>query len=271
MNRSKGWPLLALLFALMLVAAACAEDEGGDGDGGGQSAQDVCSADEFGCVEVPEGDPIQLGTLLVISGENASLGLDSQHGAELAAMMRDNEVVGHPIEWQHEDDLCTAEGGQSGGQSLASNEEIAAVIGTSCSSAGVPAAQITSEAGIVLISPSNTAPDLTDPATHQPFYLRTAHNDKIQGEAMAQFASEELQVTTAATIHDGSVYAEGLANAFGESFGAAGGEVVAQEAVSVGDRDMRPVLTTIAPDQPELLYYPVFIPEGAAITQQARE
>jgi branched-chain amino acid transport system substrate-binding protein len=271
MKRSKGWPLLVLLFALMLVAAACAEDEGGDGDGGGQSAQDVCSADEFGCVEVPEGDPIQLGTLLVISGENASLGLDSQHGAELAAMMRDNEVVGHPIEWQHEDDLCTAEGGQSGGQSLASNEEIAAVIGTSCSSAGVPAAQITSEAGIVLISPSNTAPDLTDPATHQPFYLRTAHNDRIQGAAMADFVANELQLKSAATIHDGSPYAEGLANVFAEEFQAAGGEVTAEEAIQVGDKDMRPVLTSIASDPPEMLYYPVFVAEGGLITSQARE
>ena len=271
MKRSKGWPLLVLLFALMLVAAACAEDEGGDGDGGGQSAQDVCSADEFGCVEVPEGDPIQLGTLLVISGENASLGLDSQHGAELAAMMRDNEVVGHPIEWQHEDDLCTAEGGQSGGQSLASNEEIAAVIGTSCSSAGVPAAQITSEAGIVLISPSNTAPDLTDPATHQPFYLRTAHNDRIQGAAMADFVANELQLKSAATIHDGSPYAEGLADVFAEEFQAAGGEVTAEEAIQVGDKDMRPVLTSIASDPPEMLYYPVFVAEGGLITSQARE
>lgn len=271
MKRSKGWPLLALLFALMLVAAACAEDEGGDGDGGGQSAQDVCSADEFGCVEVPQGDPIQLGTLLVISGENASLGLDSQHGSELAAMMRDNEVVGHPIEWQHEDDLCTAEGGQSGGQSLASNEEIAAVIGTSCSSAGVPAAQITSEAGIVLISPSNTAPDLTDPATHQPFYLRTAHNDRIQGAAMADFVANELQLKSAATIHDGSPYAEGLADVFAEEFQAAGGEVTAEEAIQVGDKDMRPVLTSIASDPPDILYYPVFVAEGGLITSQARE
>src|ERR671915_1468011 len=152
MKRSKGWPLLALLFALMLVAAACAEDEGGDGDGGGQSAQDVCDADEFGCVEIQEGDPITLGTLMVISGTDASLGLDSQHGAELAAMMRDNEVVGHPIEWQHEDDLCTAEGGQSGGQSLASNEEVVAAIGNSCSSAGEPGRLIMSEGGDVLHS-----------------------------------------------------------------------------------------------------------------------
>jgi branched-chain amino acid transport system substrate-binding protein len=276
MKRSKFLSILSLLFALLLIAAACAEDDDGDGNGtgdgdGGESAQEVCDADEFGCVEVAEGDPITVGTLLVISGENASLGQDSQNGVVIAANMRDNEVAGHPIEFDHQDDLCAAEGGQSGAQALAANESIVGVIGTSCSSAGEPAAQILSESGIVIISPSNTAPSLTAPETHQPFYLRTAHNDEIQGAAMADFASSELQAESAATIHDGSPYAEGLANVFAEQFQEAGGEVTAQEAVQVGDRDMRPVLTSIAADTPDLIYFPVFVAEGGAITSQARE
>jgi branched-chain amino acid transport system substrate-binding protein len=281
MKKSKWWSLLSLLFVLTLLAAACAEDEDGDGDGGA-GAEDptaVCDEDEFGCVEIAEGDPIKLGTLLVISGENQTLGLDSQHGVELAADYYADEsfdgepaeVMGHSIEFQHEDDLCAAEGGQTGGQALASDPAIVAVIGTSCSSAGVPAAQIFSDAGIVLISPSNTAPELTDPATHEPFYLRTAHNDKIQGAAMAEFVTSELEAQSAATIHDGSPYAEGLANVFAEEFEAAGGEVTAQEAIQVGDKDMRPVLTSIAANAPDFLYYPIFVAEGGLVTSQARE
>jgi branched-chain amino acid transport system substrate-binding protein len=281
MKKSKWWSLLSLLFALTLLAAACAEDEGdgGEAEGGGEDPTAVCDEDEFGCVEIAEGDPLKIGTLLVISGENASLGLDSQHGVELAADYYGDEafdgtfaeIMGHPIEFQHEDDLCAAEGGQTGGQALAADDQIAAVVGTSCSAAGVPAAQILSGAGITLISPSNTAPELTDPATHEPFYLRTAHNDRIQGAAMAQFATEELQAQSAATIHDGSPYAEGLANVFAEEFEAAGGEVSAQEAIQVGDKDMRPVLTSIASSPPDLLYYPIFVAEGGAVTSQARE
>ncbi|MDQ3646539.1 MAG: branched-chain amino acid ABC transporter substrate-binding protein [Actinomycetota bacterium] len=273
MRRSNWLSIFSLLFALMLLGASCA-DEGGGGNGtdpGGGDAQAECDADEFGCVEVAEGDPVTLGTLLVISGENASLGLDSQAGAEIAAEMRDNEVAGHPVEWVHADDGCAAEGGQAGGQQLASNEQIVAVVGTSCSSAGVPAAQILSKAGIVLISPSNTAPDLTDPASHEPFYLRTAHNDKIQGKAMSDFVTSELGAKTAATIHDGSPYAEGLANVFAEEFAAAGGEITNEEAIGVGDKDMKPTLTTIAAAKPDFLYFPVFVAEGGLIASQARE
>jgi branched-chain amino acid transport system substrate-binding protein len=271
MRKSKWLTLVAMLMGLALFAAACGDDDPGTGNGDTSSADGAC-ADEFGCVEIAEGAPIKLGTLLVISGENASLGLDSQHGAELAVQLRDDpQVLGRDIEWEHQDDGCSAEGGQTGAQALASDPEIVAVIGTSCSSAGVPAAQILSEQGILIVSPSNTAPNLTTPEEHQPFYARTAHNDEIQGAAMSQFVREELDAQSAATIHDGSPYAEGLANVFAREFESAGGEVTAQEAIQVGDRDMKPVLTSIAAGSPEFLYFPVFVAEGGLIASQARE
>lgn len=264
--------LVALLSALTLIAAACGDENGNGGaGGGGDDAASICAEDEFGCVEYAEGDPIKLGTLLVISGPNASLGLDSQYGVQIAIDQK-GEVMGHEVTLENQDDGCAAEGGQTGAQALVSQPDIVAVIGTSCSSAAVPAAEILSEQGILLISSSNTAPDLTAPETHQPFYARTAHNDKIQGAAMAQFVAEELNGKSAATIHDGSPYAEGLANVFAETFKSQfDGEIGVEEAIQVGDKDFKPVLTAIGAKAPDFLYYPVFIPEGAAITQQARQ
>ena len=122
---------------------------------------------------------------------------------------------------------------------------IVAVVGTSCSSAGVPAAQILSQAGILLVSPSNTAPSLTDPATHQPFYARTAHNDKVQGAAMAEFACTVLKVTSAATIHDGSPYAQQLQQVFADNFKSkCSGTITDQEAIT-----RRPDRLQRGPDQ----------------------
>jgi branched-chain amino acid transport system substrate-binding protein len=267
--KNLGWlKLVAALAAVLLVSAACARDEGGDGAAGGGAE---CPDSEFGCVEIGADEPIKLGTLLVISGPNASLGLDSQYGVQVAVDMR-GDVLGHQVELENQDDGCTAEGGQTGAQALVSDPQVVAVIGTSCSSAGVPAAQITSEKGVLMVSPSNTAPDLTAPETHQPFYARTAHNDKVQGAAMAQFVGKELGATSAATIHDGSPYADGLQQVFADTFESEyDGQITEQEAIQVGDKDFKPVLTSIAAKSPEFLYYPVFIPEGAGITQQARE
>jgi branched-chain amino acid transport system substrate-binding protein len=275
----------ALLAVLVLVLAACdtgggssaapsAGDESAAPSTGGGNAAEVCDADEFGCVEVAEGEPITLGTALVITGPDASLGLDSQYGAQVAVNLR-GEVMGREVELNNQDDGCSAEGGTSAANLLRSLPEIVAVIGTSCSSAGVPAAQILSEAGILLVSPSNTAPSLTDPATHEPFYARTAHNDKIQGAAMAQYACEELQVTTAATVHDGSPYAEQLQQVFVDNFAElCDGTTTAQEAVSPEQDDFASLLSSIATSNdgaaPEFFYYPIFTAAGSLLTQQAR-
>ena len=65
----------------------------------------------------------------------------------------------------------------------------------------------------------------------------------MQGAAVAKFACEELGVTTAATIHDGSPYAEQLQQVFVDQFAEqCDGVTTAQEAINVGDTEFRNVL-----------------------------
>jgi len=109
-------------------------------------AEEMMCDDAIGCVEIAPGDPILLASALVISGPNTQLGQDSQRGVEIALDYR-GEVLGHALELQPEDDGCNAEGGQASAQKIVSNPQIVAMIGTSCSGAGVPAAQIISDNG----------------------------------------------------------------------------------------------------------------------------
>ena len=235
----------------------------------GETTSMECT-DELGCVEVAPGDPIVIASALVISGPNIELGTDSQNGIEIALAMRP-DVLGHPVELQAEDDGCSAEGGQAAGQKIVANPQVVGVIGTSCSGAGVPMAAIISEAGYLMISPSNTSPALTDPEqAWKPGYFRTAHNDLIQGAAMATFAYNELGLTKAAAIHDGDPYTEGLASAFYDAFQALGGEGVGFEAEAADATNVEPLLTSIAAAEPEFLFYPVFQPLAPLLTNTAK-
>ena len=245
---------LVVLLAMVVTGAAVAQD---------------CD-DPLGCVTVAAGEPIRIASALVISGANETLGVDSQTGVEVAIKER-GPVAGHEVELQAEDDGCSAEGGQTAATKIASDDSIVAVIGHSCSSSCTPAAPIYNDAGLTMISPSCTAPALTGAETHVPSFLRTAHNDNIQGKVMAEYVYNVLGLKTAATIHDGSPYAEQLQAVFANRFKELGGTITAQEAVNVGDTDMRPVLTSIATGSPEFLYYPIFIAEGGFITTQAKE
>lgn len=256
MKRTVSVALMFMAVAIFLVAC------------GGETLE--CT-DPLGCVEVAPDEPILLASSLVISGPNTQLGIDSQYGVELALDFRE-EVLGHSLELQPEDDGCNAEGGQASATKIVSNPQIVAMIGTSCSGAGVPASEIISDAGYVMISPSNTSPALTDPErSFHEGYLRTSHNDEIQGPAMADFAINELGVTKAAAIHDGDPYTEGLARSFADEFEALGGEIVAFEAEAVDATNVEPLLTTVAAAGPEFIYYPVFIPLGSLITNTARD
>jgi branched-chain amino acid transport system substrate-binding protein len=291
---------LGVLLAFALVAAACGDDESADTTSapttttaatttaapGTTDAPTTTAATTtteasrppergpLGQVVVAPGEDIQIRSLQVISGANASLGVPNQRGTEIAIedfgpIAGHNVTIGTPL-----DDLCSSDGGQAAAQTIVSDLSVVGVIGTSCSSAAVAAMPLISAAGMVMISPSNTSPALTsdlqgNPGTDfAPGYFRTAHNDLFQGAAVALFLYNELGVRKVAAIHDGTTYTNGLAKAMSDSFTALGGEVVAFTAVSVGDTDMTGVLTEVAGFGPEAIYFPIFQPEGDFIAQQ---
>ena len=256
----KAFAILMLMVMLATALAAC----------GGTTA--TCPEGDV-CVTVGKDEPIRIGYMMVLSGSDASLGQDTKYGVELAVEDKGGELLGHTIELIGEDELCSAEGGQTAATKMSADTKLAAVVGTNCSSAARAAVPVMCAASIPMISPSNTAPDLT--ATDRPAdywcYMRTAHNDTVQGAAMAKFAWEQLGVKSAATCHDGSLYADKLQQVFADEFTKMGGTITAQEAVGPQDTDMKPMLTRVAATSPEFFYYPIFIAAGAQITSQAKQ
>ena len=228
--------------------------------------------DTIGCVDIAPDAPIHIAYALTISGATAPLGEDSRGAIEIAIEDRGGKLLDHDLQLTGEDSGCSADGGQAAATKLSADPTIVAIIGTNCSSSARTAMPLVAGAGMAMISPSNTNPDLTDPnhPDHHPGYLRTAHNDLFQGRVAAEFAYNELGARSAATIHDGSPYAESLQRVFAEVFAELGGTVTSQEAVNVGDTDMGPVLTRIAAGSPELIYFPIFEPEGGFIADQAK-
>lgn len=229
--------------------------------------------DPIGCVEIGPTDPIHIAYLLVVAGPAAQLGVDSRNGVEIAIDDAGGKILGHDIKFDGEDGGCSAEGGQASGTKLAADPTIVGVIGTSCSSEARAALPLLDKAGFVMISSSNTAPSLTTPDSTDNYgtaYDRTAHNDNFQGTAAAEFAFTVLKVTKAATIHDGSLYADQLQNVFSTKFQSLGGTITEQTSVTIGQTDMSSVLASIATGSPQLIYFPIFNPEGPFLIKQAK-
>jgi branched-chain amino acid transport system substrate-binding protein len=229
--------IVVLLAIAVLTLAACAP-----------AAPAV--SDPLGVVNIGPNDPIHVAWMLVVTGADGTLGVDSRRGIEIQVDDKGGKLLGHTIKLDGQDSGCGAEPGQAAAAKLAADTTIVGVIGSSCSSeirAGGPAL---SKAGFAVISPSNTAPDLTDPTKRFAGYFRTAHNDLVQGAVAAQFALQQLKVKTAATIHDGSPYAQGLATVFADNFKKGGGNITNSEAVGPDDKDFKPVLTKMRRTNP---------------------
>ena len=294
--RRRGWRILSAVLALGLIAGAC----GSDGDDGASSSASSSAATattaapaattaapsssgsslgdgSLGTVEVGAGEDIQIRSLHAISGDVAFLGVPMSRAVDMAVADY-GDIHGFSVNagtWL--DDLCSSDGGQAAAQTIVADESVIGVLGTSCSGAATAAAPLITGAGMVLISGSNTSPALTSDLAGtagdnwSEGYYRTAHNDLYQGAAAAKFAYEVLGATTAATIHDGDPYTEGLATAFANSFSELGGDLQTITAVNKGDTDMVPVLTEVAAGSPDLLFFPIFPPEGNFISQQIGE
>ena len=275
--------LLAVLLSFSLIAAACGDDDedtstddGDDmADDAGDDMADHLGDGSLGTVTVEPGAAIQVRSLNAISGDVAFLGIPNERGVA-AAIADYGQIHGFDVDMGAGlDDLCSADGGQAAAQQIVADEQVVGVLGTSCSGAATAAAPLISEAGLVMISGSNTSPALTSDLAgtagenYNEGYYRTAHNDLYQGAAMAQFVFEDLGFTTAAAIHDGDPYTQGLAQAFSDAFEALGGTMTGFTGVNKEDTDMVPVLTEIAAGSPEALFFPIFQPAGDFVADQA--
>ncbi|PWD49613.1 ABC transporter substrate-binding protein [Serinibacter arcticus] len=180
MNRSIA-RVAAVAGAVALVLAACSSGESGDDTTeSGTASETTDGGDASG-----EGGVLHIGTLLPVTGSLAQLGPPEIAGVDLA-VAEINEaggVFGSDVEVTHTDssDTENAAVATESSQNLISSG-VHAVIGAASSGVTFNVIDDITGAGIVQISPANTATDLSG---YSDFYFRTAPPDTVQGDALA--------------------------------------------------------------------------------------
>ena len=232
--------------------------------------------DTIGCVNLLPGESIRIGVLQALSGNVATLGREQIRGFELALDERHGKILDRPVRLQTEDTGCTAEGGANAVLKIIADPKSVAIFGTTCSGAAATASKAMSDAGLTMVSGNNSAPFLTSMAGRraphwQNGYFRTSNNEENSGNAAALYAYEKLGIRRAAAINDGDIYTKGLTGGFIKAFESLGGKIVLDTAVNKGEKQMKPVLTAVVNAGAQLLFFPLFQPEGNHIVFQARE
>jgi branched-chain amino acid transport system substrate-binding protein len=219
---------------------------------------------------------LKLGVIQSLSGKIAALGQEQVRGFELALARRGDKVLGHKVALQVEDTGCQPEGGANAALKVVADPKVVAIFGTTCSSDAATAAEVMTKAGLTMISGNNSAPFLTAIGGQraprwQEGYFRTAPNEESSGPAAATYAYQKLGIRKAATINDGDIYTRGLTDGFRQEFEKLGGKIVLDATVNKNDTNMEPVLTTVVNSRAELVFFPLFQPEGNHVLLQARK
>jgi len=252
---------VTVLGALLLVIAGCSRDTGGG------SAQE-------------EKKTVKVGVIAPLTGDLSELGLGIKNSVDLAVRQANEKgtVPGYEVVLAAEDDAADPATGANAANKLASDPQVAAVVGTLNSSVAQSVAPVLSKANITQISPANTNPTLTrgpkpDDAPQRvwPTYMRVATTDSFQGPFAADYALGEGGFKSAFVIHDKKTYGQGLAQTFSQRFKEKGGTIAGTETVNPSDRDFGAVVTQVIGTNADMVYYGGEYPAAGPLAAQLKE
>lgn len=260
---------LAIMLVAIFALTACGGGEtGGDVSWNGMSLEEIEAA---GYVVVAPGEPVRLGASVALTGPIPEFGLDISQAYQLAIsdLNADGGIAGHDFEVDIQDGACDGDAATVVANGFAADPSILAVAGGTCTGETLGLAPILAEARMPFVSASATNPAVTSEDCD--ICNRVALSDKLQADVDAEYIVNTLGLSTAAVMHDNSDYGLGLANLFQEAFEALGGTVVSFDGIQVGDVDFRPVLTQVATNAPEVIFFGGYYQEAALIAAQMKE
>ena len=242
--------ILSLLLAGVALLAGCSKS------GGGADAA---------------GDAIVIGEFASLTGKEAAFGQSSHKGTQLAIeeINAAGGLLGKPVRYVYEDNRSTPGESATIAKKLISRDKIVALLGEVASGRSLEAAPIAQASRVPMISPSSTNPKVTQTGD---YIFRVCFTDPFQGKLLAEFARRTLKAQKVAIFSDvAAPYSVGLAQYFREPFLAGGGQIVAEQKYTGGDKDFKAQLTAIKSLQPEAIMVPGYYTDVGLIVAQARQ
>ena len=215
-------------------------------------------------------EPIKIGHYGAFTGKDAAFGSAARKGVILAVeeVNATGGVLGRPLKLFSEDNQSKQGESATIVKKFVAREKVVAVLGGNASTNSLEAAPICQTARVPMIAISSTNPRVTELGD---YIFRVCFIDPFQGAVLAKFAAGRLKARRVAILTSVSnPYAVGLTKVFRERFTALGGEIVADQKYSEGDKDFRAQLTAIKAAQPDAIFASGYYTEGALICKQAR-
>ena len=189
-----------------------------------------------GSGDIPEPEPagsgsgadrtVRLGVLQPETGDLGSLGVAIRDAALLPARQL-SDSIDQTIDTQTGDTQSTALAAVDAANSLVS-AGYPSITGAAGSEATIQVARnVLIDNGVVGCSPASTSPTITG-LEDDDYIFRTPPSDALQGQVLAQVATDNLGATTASTLYLNNSYGQALQESFVSAFQEQDGSVLQQ-------------------------------------------
>jgi len=175
--------------------------------------------------------------------------------------------MGFDVEVVPFDDQAKPDVGVANAKNLVTGPDILVVVGHLNSGVAIPSSEVYKDSNLVMISPANTNPLVTDRKLKNVF--RVVGRDDVQGVVGAEFAAKDLKAKTAYILHDKTAYGQGVAEFFRDhapkvNIGVLGFEGTEEKA------NFDPLITPAIARKPDLIYFGGIYDQAGVFFKQAR-
>ena len=234
-------------------------------------AVSLCPLFPLSAPAASSADPIILGEISPLTGKEAAFGQQAHRGILMAIdeVNARGGVLGRPLVLIAEDNQSKPGDSATIAKKLVSRDKVVALLSSATSSQCLEIAPIAQAAKVPFVATTATAAEVTE---KRDYIFRSCFIDPFQGAVLAKFAFDTLKVKRIALITSVSTsYSVGLSKVFRERLAALGGEIVADQKYSEGDKDFRAQITAIKAAKPDAIAVTGFYTEAALLCKQARD
>jgi branched-chain amino acid transport system substrate-binding protein len=220
----------------------------------------------FLAVPAPAAEPLKIGLMAPMTGPWSNSGREMKQVVDLLAeeLNAGGGVLGRKIEVVAVNDEGTPTGAVQAALTLA-GQNVTAVIGSLTSAATEASQPIFNEARILQITNGSTAVGLTERKLK--YFFRTCPRDDEQSRVIVQ-AMRKMNLRKIAVLHDGSLYARGLADDVRSLAVQSGLDIAFDGALTPGGQDYSAILKKIRDSEPEAVFFSGYYQETGVLLRQ---
>jgi branched-chain amino acid transport system substrate-binding protein len=214
-------------------------------------------------------ESISIGAALPLTGPVSYYGVDSKRGIDLALEQVNAEggVQGKTLKVIYEDTQGQGKQAVSAVRKLISSDGVAAIIGAGTSTETMAIAPVMERSKVVLISPVSSAASISEAGE---YIFRSVPSDAAQAESLADWILSS-GFDRIALLYVNQTWGVGLKDDFVRAYKSRGGNILAEVATDLDEKDFRTQLTQMRASSPQAYAAIIYAKEGGLLLKQARE